>query len=77
MKLNEYIENNGLKVSFLSKKLGISRQTIYRIKIGDSISYEVADLIWNQLSSEIELKVSSNNKSHIRNRSKKNNSEMS
>lgn len=70
MKLSEYIETNGLKVGFLSSKLGITRQTLHRITTGGAISPELASMIWKTLSRDIELNVSDTVKNHIKNRKK-------
>jgi DNA-binding XRE family transcriptional regulator len=68
MNFKDYAEENGLKTSFLCKKLGVSRQTLYRINIGEPVSPELADRIKKVLSPEIEVRVSKASGSHIRRR---------
>ena len=68
MNFKEYAEENGLKTSFLCKKLGVTRQTVYRISIGEPISPELAQRIHEVFSPEIELFVSQSTGNHMRRR---------
>lgn len=68
MNFREYIEENGLKTSYLCKKLGVTRQTLYRINTGEPISPELAARIRELLSSDIELPISQSQANHIRRR---------
>lgn len=72
MKLKEYIQENGLKMSFLCKKLKLTRQTLYRACLGQPMSPEVARIIKENLSQEIEIAISSSCGNHVRNRKKEN-----
>lgn len=68
MKFKEYAEENGLKTSFLCKKLGVTRQTVYRITLDEPISPELAKKIHEVFSPEIEVLVSQSSGNHIRRR---------
>lgn len=75
MKLKEFIDNTGMKLSFLCEKTQISRQTIYRINLGEAVSEEISNKIkmfCKKMSGyDVDIPVSESSRPHVRNRSKK------
>ena len=63
----DFIEDNGLKVQFFAKKLGVSRQTIHRITRDEPVSEEVAEKILILTGGKIRVR---STKRHISNRKK-------
>jgi plasmid maintenance system antidote protein VapI len=70
MLLDEYIRKNGIKVSFLEEKLGISRPTIGVLKKGGAVSPEIAKRVEDFTKGQVQVKVLTGIKSHVRNRKK-------
>lgn len=68
MQFKDFIQQNGLKICFLSKKLGVTRQTLHRVCCGEKISPELATRIHTQISEDIDLVVSNSYGNHIRRR---------
>lgn len=68
MNFKEYVEENGIKITFLSKKLGVCRQTIYRLTLNHPVSPELASLVKERINPDIEVAISSSCGNHIRNR---------
>lgn len=71
MTLKEFMEKTGIKLTFLCEKIGITRQTVYRINTGEAVSEEVALRLKNFCGDEVEIPIVKSEKGHIRNRSKK------
>lgn len=75
MKLKEFLESTGMKMMFLCEKTGISRQTIYRINIGEAVSEEVSNTLRTFCKRfggyDVDINTCNSHKSHVRNRSKK------
>lgn len=67
MKIDEYLKNNGVKITFICKKSGISRDTINRVRWGHRVTEEIANKIRSVTCREIEIETVD---THIRNRSK-------
>lgn len=69
MTFDDYIKNNGIKISFLCKKIGVSRDTILRVRRGEGVTREIADKIKQCTIQDIDINIVDG---HIRKRAKVN-----
>lgn len=68
MKIDEYIRNNGVKITYLCEKIGVSRDTIDRVRKGGSVTKEVAEKIKAFTNVDLDIPIVDG---HIRKRAKK------
>lgn len=45
MNLRDFCKNTGIKITFIGKKIGVARSTLYQVIDDEVVSYEVAELI--------------------------------
>lgn len=67
MKIDEYIDANGIKINFVCKKSGIARDTINRIRRGQKVTEEIANRIKDSICQDLEIETLDG---HVRKRSK-------